>query len=350
MSSGHFFSFTNRIALGGKIRMEKSLAFTQKSKHWFPVLMFFLGTGLTVMSQFLVRHFFAKQDPLDPRHSTEDALSRPRITSEESDQETATSETRSGSTTAAQEHQRFLRMYQDALPLIHLTLISVLQAVVLTTLMEEFPLPNGSQRVPLLQFFLGNYLYLPYIISSLLIIMIWKISVYSNAFPFWPLSTLRILFVYLITLVEILAFKEITTFPLWAIGLGCLSIIGGLSRFNNLRFFHDNNFEMQFLGKEYIQVARKRQMWNGFAYIFLGVAIVGLGVASNIIDSQWPEYSQQFTWALLTLFFAITCLGLLNNRKSHMNFLRYIAEGTAFKVLPNGVLSDKSKTGNEGSA
>lgn len=341
--------------------MEKYVVFTQKTKRWFPVLMLFLGTGLTVLSQFLVRHYFAKEVP---RHSTEAALSRPRTTSVElallsdrgpvsqtsfaiSDQEAATSESRSGSTTAVQEQQRFLRMYQDALPLIHLTLLSVLQGVALTTLMEGFPLPNGSQRVPLLQFFLGNYLYLPYIVSSLLIILIWKLSVYANVFPVWPLSTLRILFLFLGTLVEILTFKVITTFPLWVIGLGCLSIIHGLSRFNNLRFFHVNNFEMRFLRNEYIQRYRKWQMWNGFAYLFLGVVVVGLGISSNVIDNQWPEYSQQFTWALLAFLVATMCLGLFNSRRTHMIFLRYVAEGSAFIVLPNGILSYKRMTGNE---
>src|SRR5205085_8095055 len=82
--------------------------------------------------------------------------------------------------------QRFHYYYSSVLPQIHLTLVSVLQGIAFGVLLLGIPLPHDTTRLPAFEFLFQQYLYLPYIISSLLILSIWKQFVAACIFSTWP--------------------------------------------------------------------------------------------------------------------------------------------------------------------
>jgi len=84
--------------------------------------------------------------------------------------------------------KRIHYLYSVVLPQIHLTLVSVLQGIVFGVLLVSIPLPPTSSWPTILYYLLDHYFYLPYGISSVVIIIIWIQFVEVTMFLFWPLS------------------------------------------------------------------------------------------------------------------------------------------------------------------
>lgn len=83
--------------------------------------------------------------------------------------------------------QRLHYQFSVALPLTHLTFVSVLQGLALGILLYNIHLP--PENVSWENFFdisFKQYFYLPYIISSLLILLIWIQFVHASMFINWP--------------------------------------------------------------------------------------------------------------------------------------------------------------------
>jgi hypothetical protein len=248
-----------------------------------------------------------------------------------------------------QDTREILRQYQDALPTIHLTLVSVLQGIAFTVLLLGIPLPGDPSQppVPIFEFLLKNYFYLPYLVSSLLVIVVWKLSVYANIFSFWPFSTLRVLLIYLTALVEIIAFREIATLSIWIIALGSLAVIHGSGRFNNLRFLREDNFELRFFSQKTITAYRKQQFRNGITYTILGITTVIFGLLIDIIKSSIPQFAIIITWGVLVLLFGVMCIMLFLCRTAHLSFLRLLTKGSDLVVTADSVISYKKVDGRE---
>src|SRR5258708_8506674 len=107
--------------------------------------------------------------------------------------------------------KRLFYQYSVSIPQIQLVLVSVLQGIVFTVLLtRSIPIPhlakaafNLLQLSLLLQFFVQQYFYLPYILTSLILIIVWTNFVYASAVFVWPPTPLQAGLIYLITIVEV---------------------------------------------------------------------------------------------------------------------------------------------------
>src|SRR5437763_10891082 len=138
--------------------------------------------------------------------------------------------------------QRLHYQFSTALPLTQLTFASVLQGVVFCWLLYNIPLPPVTASfADVFDFIFKQHLYLPYIISSLIIIVIWNQFVHASLFVTWPLSIFQSTLLFLLTVAEMLTFGKINSPSLtpWLFGLGWVSIFGGIVRLHNVRWYHD---------------------------------------------------------------------------------------------------------------
>src|SRR5207245_557047 len=86
----------------------------------------------------------------------------------------------------------------------------------------------------------NQYLYLPYIVSSLLIIFIWIQLVHASLLIIWPLSIFQATLLFILTISEVLAFQKINPPSLspWLFGIGWVGIVGGFIRIHNIRWYN----------------------------------------------------------------------------------------------------------------
>jgi len=116
----------------------------------------------------------------------------------------------------------------------YITLASALQVLAFSVLLYYAPVPNST----FFTFYLRQYLYIPYVVSFLLIITIFSTI---NLKVFRP-SLFQVLLTFLETIFEIVAFEEasrVTDFPVWLIFMGLAIITEGIIRLNN--FHYANN-------------------------------------------------------------------------------------------------------------
>jgi hypothetical protein len=122
--------------------------------------------------------------------------------------------------------KRLHYQYSVALPQGILTFVSVLQGIVFSLLLLNTPLLPSLHTLSW-GFLLQQYLYLPYIISALVILIIWQQYVYATLFLVWPISLFQSTLIFLMTLAEILTFRQVGSLSTWLFGLGWVAIIGG---------------------------------------------------------------------------------------------------------------------------
>lgn len=163
--------------------------------------------------------------------------------------------------------------YSVALPQMHLTFVSVLEGLALSQLLVGIPLPHPSEVGAYL---LAQHGYLPYIVSGLLILLIWKQFAHNSTFSFWPPSTSQLGLTLLIAVAQILAFRVIGDFGEWLIGLGLTGMLGGVIRLNNMRLQVPGDWESDALDR----LVRRTNRRDGTLYLLLGGVTVlwGLGV------------------------------------------------------------------------
>lgn len=110
--------------------------------------------------------------------------------------------------------QRLHYMYSVGIPQAYLTLFSILQSVVFGILLTTVPFPHTITLPEFWSFVLRQYLYLPYVISLGVLILVWLHQV--------SLVTL-------LTLFEAFAARTIVILPLWLCFTGCVSLVGGIT-------------------------------------------------------------------------------------------------------------------------
>jgi hypothetical protein len=142
--------------------------------------------------------------------------------------------------------QRLHYQFSVSLPQTQLTFASVLQGVVFGWLLLNIPITSAN--ISWASFFdlaLKQYLYLPYIISSLVIMLIWIQIVHTSLFMNEPFSIFQYILVFLLTISEMLAFGQLKSSPLsppplspWLFGLGWIGIVGGFIRIHNDRWLY----------------------------------------------------------------------------------------------------------------
>ena len=175
--------------------------------------------------------------------------------------------------------RRLHYQYSVAIPQIHLILVSILQGVVFSLLLYLSPPVPLSANAITLDFFLHAYFYLPYIITSLIILIAWLDFVYASAVLIWPPSAFQVGLIYLLAVAEVFMVKSVEHFPLWVSGCGMVTIIGGIMRCNNYRIFTEEDFEQPQVGKTVL----RNELWYGLGYIALGVIGVSYGLGFDLI-------------------------------------------------------------------
>lgn len=188
--------------------------------------------------------------------------------------------------------RRLYYQYSVTIPQIQLVLASVLQGIVFTILLTKpIPIPNHVKpdvfflfQLPyLIGFFQGEYFYLPYIVTALVIIIAWMDYVYAVAVLIWPPTPLQASLIVLLTLAEIAMASTVSPIgiALWRSSLGLTTVIGGIMRFNNVRIFTAGDFADLQLGEEILSNERK----YGIAYVVLGSFGTVIGMSYYVILS-----------------------------------------------------------------
>src|SRR5947209_19766333 len=174
--------------------------------------------------------------------------------------------------------RRFHYFYSTILPQIHLILVSVLHSIAFGVLLLGIPLPPDITHLPSIEFLLQHYFYLPYVVSSLPILIIWINFALACMFSLWPLSVLQSGLIYLIALAEILSFRLIsapgTKLSAWLISFGLIAIIGGCIRLNNTRLECKEDYESMDFG----EVSIKGERNIGILYVGLDIVLVTFGL------------------------------------------------------------------------
>jgi hypothetical protein len=168
--------------------------------------------------------------------------------------------------------QRVHYSYSVALPQMHLTFVSVLEGLALSELLLGMPLPQSGD---LGGFLLVQHACLPYIVSGLLILLIWKQFAHNSTFSFWPPTTSQLGLTLLIAVAQILAFRVIDNYGAWLLGLGVTGIIGGVIRLNNMRLQAPMDWESE----ELARLVHKTNERDGLLYLVLGLLVALVGIA-----------------------------------------------------------------------
>lgn len=247
--------------------------------------------------------------------------------------------------------RRLHYQYSAVLPSIHLTLVSILQGIAFGVLLLGIPLSNPEQ-VSWNILLIHEYFYLPYLISSLVILLIWKEFAQACLFSNWPLSALQTGLTYLIAVPEILAFRAIsiptgkddptitsTMLGGWLISIAFIGIIGGCIRINNLKLQDLKDYESEEVGEKSL----KLEIFEGSLYIGLGILVTFISLAYFYISSlnnikNISQITLIMSWGIIALLFIFvsTVFGLDANARK--GFLRRLATDSDLIVSETEVL------------
>ncbi len=233
--------------------------------------------------------------------------------------------------------KRLHYQHSVVLPQTALTLVSVLQGIVFGILLVNTPLLPSLTALSWNLLF-QQYLYLPYIISVIVILLIWQQFVSVILFVLWPQTLYQYTLMFLIALAEILTFRQIGSFSLWLFGVGCIAIIGGGTRLSNLRLIRKGNYEPYPSLELLFNSDRKVEKRDGLLYISLGIVLVLCGLGYNQLFQSRPI----ITWIILILLVGVLLLISIMYDRSLRWYLKKIVEGSDLIVLPNGVLGYES--------
>src|SRR5205085_5080895 len=246
--------------------------------------------------------------------------------------------------------QRFHYLYSAVMPQIHLTLVSVLQGIAFGVLLLGIPFPTSFESL------LQLYFYLPYIISSLGILIIWKQFMYASMFRNWPASTTQIALIYLLAVGEIIAFRLISvssnlpliaTVSTWLICIGLVMIFGGCIRLNDLRLEKIEDFESSDLGR----ISRKGDFHNGTFLVCSGIALIILALFYNRLMDMLKSTTSLLPWIIYISLFVILCCMLQLDTRHRRAFLRALVKESDLVISAHGVLryetQDKIKKDTE---
>lgn len=233
--------------------------------------------------------------------------------------------------------RRLHYQYSVVLPQTTLTLVSVLQGIVFGLLLVNTPILPTYTALSW-NFLLQQYFYLPYIISATLILLIWQQFVSATLLGIWPSSLFQSALIFLMVLAEILTFRKIGFFSIWLFGLGCIGIIGGGTRLNNLRFISKGTFEPRPSLQKAAITLRKAQKRDGLLYISLGIVVVLWGLGYN----QLLQYIPLMPWIVLLVLIGVLLSITITYNRSRQSYLSEIVEGSDLIVLPHGVIGYES--------
>jgi len=241
--------------------------------------------------------------------------------------------------------QRLHYQFSITVPQAHLTFVSVLQGVALGVILLNIPFPPTSLTSSTVWPYLINsqHLYLPFILSAVLILMIWKEFVQASMYLNWPLTVRQLGLTMLIAVVEIITFRTIDNIVAWLIGLGLIGVVGGIIHWNNLQIQAPTDFDSADTAKS----SRSEETAIGTKYFLLGVLIIG----STLTWRLTPLYDANRAvgeWIVLLVLTALVGVALMIDGRYSTNVLASIVHNKGYEcdlvVTKQGGLGYKSTT------
>lgn len=240
--------------------------------------------------------------------------------------------------------QRLHYQYAVVLPQTYLTLISVLQGIVFAGLLTHFPLPDSTSLKDIYDYLYKQYLLLPYFTSSMIILIVWSQLVNAILFLVWPFSAKQSTLIFIISLVELLAFLNINSFLIWLFGLGWIGIIGAIIRFNNVKLLlkEEPNWVSPLHGIS--AYSRKNESFQSLFYFIIGIVVL---VLSLILGYSLPKSINDVTshsvihWIIFIVFAIVSLSLVIVQLNGNKDYLREIIKESDLILSSQGILSYK---------
>lgn len=165
--------------------------------------------------------------------------------------------------------RRAYYQYSTSIPQSHLVLVSVLEGIVFGVLLYNNGVVVAAPPNPLtFEYLLRVFLAIaPFIATSLIILLTWTDFVYASTVLIWPPTIQQTALIYLTSVPQIVAAREIADFPVWVVACSFVTLSAALVRFNNLIIFRPYDFEDEQLGADLL----RREFYYGWLYSFFGI-------------------------------------------------------------------------------
>src|SRR5205823_7896692 len=210
-------------------------------------------------------------------------------------------------------------------------------------LLLRIPLPPNTSLLGIFSFLLQEYLYLPYIISSLIILIVWNQFVHGILFLAWPFTVFQSSLIFLMSLVEILTVTSVNFLPAWLFGVGWIAIVGAFIRFNNIRYLPKDKQIWIAPLNNYPIFSKKTEVSDGLLYMGMGIIVLIISVIFNYIIDLVSRYNNSFPsiikLGILVLLFIMAIGILLIDKKNRRIYLDIFVKGSDLAVTPHGIIS-----------
>jgi hypothetical protein len=232
--------------------------------------------------------------------------------------------------------RRLHYVYSQAVPQTHLSFLSVLQGIAFGVLILGIPLPSDLSWPAVSSFALAHYLYLPYITSGLIVLLVWNQYMAGVIWIVWPLSLVQSGLMFLMALVEVITFRVITSTQAWLVGFALVAFVGGITRLNNLRFRLIEQFESREVGSTIVNA----QLRDGVLYVLIGSSLIAVALtyenarlALQQINSTFGELYPWAVYVTYLLLMLVICAAFAHRRQ---HVLTMVAKDSDLVVLPHG--------------
>lgn len=242
--------------------------------------------------------------------------------------------------------KRAYYQYSTSIPQSHLVLVSVLEGIVFGVLLiNNLTLPKFPGALTP-EYALQLYLAIaPFVATSLIILLTWTDFVYASTVLIWPPSIQQTALIYLASVPQIVAAREIGDFQVWMLGCSLVTLVAGLVRFNNRLIFRAYDFEDEQLGANLL----RREIYYGWLYTGLG--LLGLVLISQYGTARaWLQASGAFPNAddflheigyLSVLAVEVFLVFLVSRYQEY--FLSRVTKGTDLEVTRFGSIRHRKR-------
>jgi len=137
-----------------------------------------------------------------------------------------------------------VEQFKTLMPVVHLTLVSVLQGLALGALILNFGPPRSFNPTDLARDLPQHALYLPHLASLLIVVSIWNEYMAVVITTPWPLNTVNTGLQLLLVMPEFAALSSVNQVGSWAFWAGVTAIMGGIIRLRDRYIVSRNLYRM----------------------------------------------------------------------------------------------------------
>lgn len=223
--------------------------------------------------------------------------------------------------------RRIAVQFDSLLPQVHLTLVSILQGIALGVLME-------SVNFKTFKF----HLFPLYVASVIVVALIWHL--YANAFVafIWPFAGWHTLLQFLLAVVEIFAFAEISEPGIWMIGLALTSVIGALIRWLNTRIVSEENY----VSKSDYMLDKKIEKTAAIRMVVISFIVMVVGIIRYLGGIEGYQYLELFDVVTGSSIAIVVFWMLHQTDRDTAMLLKSIFSGSPWEYKNNHILNRKN--------